>query len=88
MRNAPPPILALLFIFLTTLPVLYGQEAPAVSKLDPAMGTNKAATDNLDWHDVRKWGVEGRILPSQERLRWFDRLPHRLRRRSLPTFGI
>lgn len=75
MRNAPPPMLALLFIFLTTLPVMYGQEAPAVSKLDPAMGTNKAATDNLDWHDVRKWGVEGRILPSQERLRWFDRLP-------------
>jgi hypothetical protein len=46
-----------------------------VSKLDPAMGVNKAAADNVDWHDVTKWGVEGRILPDQERLRWFDRLP-------------
>lgn len=50
-------------------------KAPAVSKLDPAMGVNKAAAANLDWHDVTKWGVEGRILPDQERLRWFDRLP-------------
>jgi hypothetical protein len=29
----------------------------------------------LEWHDVTKWGVEGRILPDQERKRWFDRLP-------------
>jgi hypothetical protein len=46
-----------------------------VSKLDPAMGVNKAAPAHLDWHDVTQWGVEGRILPDQERLRWFDRLP-------------
>ena len=59
------------------------QKAPAkpessqtpVSKLDPAMGANKAAAVNLDWHDVTEWGVEGRILPDQERKRWFDRLP-------------
>lgn len=29
----------------------------------------------IQWHDVSKWGVEGRILPDQRRLRWFDRLP-------------
>jgi hypothetical protein len=51
------------------------QKAPDVSKLDPAMGINQGATDNLQWHDVTKWGVEGRILPDQERKRWFDRLP-------------
>lgn len=50
-------------------------KAPDVSKLDPAMGVNKAAADNLEWHDITQWGVEGRILPEQKRLRWFDRLP-------------
>lgn len=46
-----------------------------VSKLDPAMGTNKKAAANLDWHDVTKWGVEGRGWGDQERTRWFDRFP-------------
>ncbi len=55
--------------------IAIAQEAPAVSKLDPAMGVNKAAAENLDWHDITTWGVEGRILPEQERLSWFDRLP-------------
>lgn len=50
-------------------------KAGDVSKLDPAMGVNKQAEDNLEWHDVTTWGVEGRILPDQERKRWFDRLP-------------
>lgn len=54
---------------------LCAQKAPDVSKLDPAMGVNKTAEENLEWHDVTKWGVEGRILPDQERLRWFDRMP-------------
>lgn len=48
-----------------------------VSKLDPAMAASKAAAaqDQLDWHDVSKWGLEGREWPSMERLRYFDRLP-------------
>ena len=46
-----------------------------VSKLDPAMGTNKKAAENLDWHDVTKWGVEGRGWGDEERKRWFDRFP-------------
>jgi hypothetical protein len=46
-----------------------------VSKLDPAMGTNKKAAADLEWHDVTKWGVEGRGWGDQKRLRWFDRFP-------------
>ncbi len=51
------------------------QAAPEISKLDPAMGVNAGAQDNLEWHDVTTWGLEGRILPDQSRLKWFDRLP-------------
>lgn len=50
-------------------------KAPDVSKLDPAMAVNKAAAENLDWHDVTTWGVEGRAWPDLPRLRWFDRFP-------------
>lgn len=51
--------------------------APDTAKMDPAMAASKAgaATENLAWHDVTTWGVEGRILTDQARLRWFDRLP-------------
>ncbi|MGV3486580.1 MAG: SGNH/GDSL hydrolase family protein [Planctomycetaceae bacterium] len=51
------------------------QDAPSTAKLDPAMAVNKAAADGLQWHDVTRWGVEGRILPEQERAQWFDRFP-------------
>ncbi|MBN2577922.1 MAG: SGNH/GDSL hydrolase family protein [Pirellulales bacterium] len=51
------------------------QKAPDVSKLDPALGVSKNASKKLEWHDVTQWGVEGRILPDQKRLSWFDRLP-------------
>ena len=40
-----------------------------------AAAQEPAADDGLQWHDVTEWGVEGRILPEQERGRWFDRLP-------------
>ncbi|HYF35344.1 MAG TPA: SGNH/GDSL hydrolase family protein [Prosthecobacter sp.] len=57
----------------------FGQNAPKApdtAKFDPTMAANKAgAAANVEWHDVTKWGVEGRILPDQDRLRWFDRLP-------------
>jgi hypothetical protein len=45
------------------------------AKLDPAMGTNAKAAIQLTWHNVEQWGVEGRLWGSQERKRWFDRLP-------------
>jgi len=64
-----------IFLFIALTTCAGAQKAPDVSKLDPAMGVNKDAADNLEWHDVTKWGVEGRILPDQERKRWFDRLP-------------
>lgn len=51
------------------------QEKPKTAKLDPAMDVNRAAQQGLQWHDVTRWGVEGRILPDQPRERWFDRLP-------------
>ena len=51
------------------------QQTAELSKLDPAMAASKRALANLDWHDVTTWGVEGRILPDQERKMWFDRLP-------------
>jgi len=65
----------LLIVCLAVATTAFAQKAPDVSKLDPAMGVNKKAADNLDWHAVTTWGVEGRILPDQKRLRWFDRLP-------------
>ena len=49
--------------------------APKIGNLDPEMAERKKADDGLSWHDVTKWGVEGRILPNADRNRWFDRLP-------------
>ncbi len=60
---------------LVTASLAQQPKAPEVSKLDPAMGGNKDAAANVDWHDVTQWDVEGRILPEQKRLSWFDRLP-------------
>ena len=67
--------LALAFMLIPLNTSLAQKEAPAISKLDPAMDVNKKAAADLDWHNVTEWGVEGRILPNQERQRWFDRLP-------------
>jgi len=53
--------------------VSVAQESTA--KLDPAMAASKASNPNLDWYDVTKWGIEGRILPDHDRKLWFDRLP-------------
>lgn len=47
----------------------------AIEKLDPEMQVSKKTVDGLDWYDVTQWGVEGRILPDQDRQQWFDRLP-------------
>ena len=48
-------------------------QAPPATAEPPA---KKAAVEKqLDWKDVREWGVEGRILPDQSRVGWYDRLP-------------
>ena len=45
------------------------------TKHDPTMGGNQAAKGRIEWHDVTRWGVEGRAWADQERKRWFDRFP-------------
>lgn len=59
-----------------SLHLAMAQEKPSIAELDPALDVNRVAADGLDWHDVTEWGVEGRILPDQPRLRWFDCLPN------------
>ena len=71
MRKLIPTILLLSAITGQAEP----KKASETARLDPAMGTNKAAAAKLDWHDVTQWGVEGRAWGTQERKRWFDRLP-------------
>jgi hypothetical protein len=46
-----------------------------ISLLSSTTHSQEQAAVELDWHDVTTVGVEGRILPDQPRLRWFDRLP-------------
>jgi hypothetical protein len=46
------------------------QAAPA-----PKAATKQAVEPPLQWHDVTKWGVEGRAWTDLERKRWFDRFP-------------
>lgn len=37
--------------------------------------TSTGNAQDIDWHDVTTWEIEGRILPDQPRSRWFDRFP-------------
>ena len=69
-------ILALSLVCLVPVSLL-AQEKPnrKIGTLDPEMAANKRADDGLAWYDVTTWGLEGRILPDQERQRWFDRFP-------------
>jgi len=47
-----------------------------MEKPDPAaVPVETAPATELTWHDVTRWGVEGRAWEDQERLRYFDRLP-------------
>ncbi len=54
--------------------LIFAQQ-PAIATLDPEMAVSKKSAGGVDWYDVTQWGVEGRILPEQERVQWFDRLP-------------
>jgi len=60
MRIVLPLLLAVAAITVSFPQLLFAQESPQ---------------DEIVWHDVTQWGVEGRILPDQKRARWFDRLP-------------
>jgi hypothetical protein len=48
----------------------------------PAKPKGPTIPADAQWHDVTTWGVEGRGWGDQERKRWFDRFPRRLRRPS------
>ncbi len=65
------PHIALLALTLTFGDLAAQTNVPAGPK--PAQPAAKPAA--LDWHDVTKWGVEGRAWPEMERQRWFDRFP-------------
>ena len=64
---------AILYAGLTVCDRSLAQDSTA--KLDPAMAASQVSNPNLDWYDVQSFGLEGRILPDQERKQWFDRLP-------------
>jgi hypothetical protein len=66
---------SLLVVFVVGLSDSMANAQESTAKLDPAMAASKASNPNLDWYDVTTWGVEGRILPDQDRKQWFDRLP-------------
>src|SRR5687767_6623281 len=50
-------------------------QAPVTLPATPQPNAAAKVEDNLDWHDVTKWGLEGREWSEQPRLRYFDRLP-------------
>jgi len=39
------------------------------------MAASRNEGAEVEWHDVTKWGLEGRAWTEMERLRYFDRLP-------------
>jgi hypothetical protein len=75
MKSILLPAIVLLAAFASAQNAAPPAKPADVSKLDPAMGVNKTADSNLDWHDVTQWGVEGREFPEMERYSYFDRLP-------------
>ena len=68
----------LAFVALCGLLSLGAQAAPkpaGIAKLDPAMAASQASDAKVVWHDVTRWGVEGREWTDEPRARYFDRLP-------------
>ena len=63
-----------LVIFVAHVGLAVAQEKATVAERE-APAASQPSVDGLTWHDVTTWGAEGRILPDQPRLRWFDRLP-------------
>ncbi|GAB5517333.1 SGNH/GDSL hydrolase family protein [Rhodopirellula baltica] len=49
--------------------------ADSIGNLDPEMATGRTVEGGVAWYDVAEQNIEGRILPDQERARWFDRFP-------------
>lgn len=57
-------------------------QQPAPKPAPPKAGGIPADTA---WHDVTKWGVEGRGWGDQERKRWFDRFPAKAEAKVTPA---
>jgi len=74
MKFAMKFVLVLALVLVT--PVVAQQPAPKpAAKPAPPKATAGTIPADVMWHDVTKWGVEGRGWADQERKRWFDRLP-------------
>ncbi len=62
--------------------------APALSQAPPLVVPAAKTTPipaDVAWHDVTKWGVEGRAWGDQMRKRYFDRLPAKADGKVTPT---
>ena len=66
------PILLLALLLTANLSA---QTTAPTKPVTPAKPAGPAIPADTAWHDVTKWGLEGRAWPDQERKRWFDRLP-------------
>jgi hypothetical protein len=58
-----------------TVPPKPAAAAAAPTSAPTAARPATAIPDDVQWHDVTTWGVEGRGWGDQTRKRWFDRLP-------------
>lgn len=51
-------------------------QAPSSLVAEPPPTTKQTPGEpKLEWHDITKWGVEGRAFGDEPRTRWFDRFP-------------
>lgn len=73
---------ALLLAFVLATTVIAQEPAPKPAPPKAAAGGIPA---DAAWHDVTKWGVEGRGWGDQERKRWFDRLPAKAEGKVTPA---
>ncbi|NBV24940.1 MAG: hypothetical protein EBS05_23850 [Proteobacteria bacterium] len=74
--------LLLAFALATTVVAQQPAPKPAAKPAPPKAGGIPA---DAAWHDVTKWGVEGRGWGDQERKRWFDRLPAKAEGKVTPA---
>jgi hypothetical protein len=75
-------------VLLLLISIVETHKASDVPNIDPAVGRDKTAASPMKWHDVTTWGIEGRILPDQKRLRWFDRLPASAEKTVTPAVWV